>query len=1083
MNAKSILKKVLPIICTILLIVIITVTASAIKANSAKTPDLGAEKDEVYFSINEKLGGKDFTYKVTKGELYKDLKGQIGLSTVITMTNKAILKDAVSETTKKSYWDSVTAEEITKAINVDVYGEENVDEDGNCTITDQEEKADLEKKFTNTMYTGYGYVITTEGIYSPEVKEHYNLVLAKKLYGKEAFSKQIKEANEDEPYFDDDKVEEYYEANYGKNFYAIIVPFKSSDDGKLLLQQLGYVYNSDSSVGAWVVNTTKEKEAGSGIYESEKGTSPVNVRQVVETFIKLYNNVHANDLVEGTVTVTTSAEGATSYTFSDGCDYAVLDVEEEATAARNAIAAISIALTEEKTIEEKEELIAQAITAVTKLKAKLAEETGTQSIINKLNEVKELYKDVLDKEKEEQLISECKSIIDTYNDTTVVFNKGNKESAIYWDYAKLDEYDASFATKLESNYYTYYPFYNGAKENSVNDKNQKWYSKTPFSSSSVYYYVIKLGEEAAPKLDDVKAEILAKLEEEAYTDTIMEEKMCQLREEYGFKVLDKELQEDYIKVCEDNKVEYKKFKKQSELIAKAEKDSFKYEITVDAFFNYMEKTLGLASAISEISTQRLLINTYFNKYYDYESKTWLGEDGKELRDNIVENIENQRMNFLSGAYASYGYDPKAMTWSDFLFNLNGVNDEYELADLMLYGNVASDYINEAIKVVTVDGEEFDEIKFDVEYKDALASNAWKLLEARMKDVYKDAFNVTGEHLLVKAYETFKDSLSSDATPLDPVKWTAEQKALAKELIEDVYDYMQYAEGSIATKLKAVVDAFDSAPYNVEDEHGKDVLVVNSDNQPYKYVLKYANDKCIDLAKYKSAGLHLAYESLGAFGAGKMVKPFEEAVKSIWLADKAAGELTDNITIYEITEGTDKGKHYIETEFGYHLYVNLSSTFNKEYEVKTLDDNGNVVSGAKQIIPSLYEIRLNNLINAYNGLITEETSDADKEKINKKVEELKENLSEDAQAAIKAYYDEVSKELVGSYFSTMLQQNEIKALVTNDNFTLGSGAYKKEDIIKLIETNEENTFESNIKYLKAEDLDSFNITKAFVDANK
>ena len=1085
MDVKSILKKVLPIICTILLIVIITVTATAIKANSAKTPDLGDAKDEVYLSIKETLGGKEFTYQITKGELYDDLKGQIGLSTVITMTNKQILKQAVSETTGKSYWESVTDEEIIEAINKEVYGEDNIDDEGNITITDDEEKADLEKAFTTSMYTGYGYKITNDGIYSPEVKEHYNLVLAKKLYGKEAFSKEIKEADEDKPYFSDDKVEEYYEENYGKNFYAIIIPFKSSNEGKLLLQQLGYVYNSESTVGSWVVNSTQEKEPGSGIYESVKGDK-ASVLQVVEAYINLYNIVNGysnGKLVEGTVTVVADADGNRSYVFSDGCDYAKLDVEAEATAARNAVKAIATALTEEKTIEDKKELIEAAKVAVKALQDKLADETGTQSVINKLDEVLELYSEVEYQDKEEQLISECETIINTYNDVTILFNKDNKESAIYWDYAKLEEFDSSFSTKLESNYYSYYPFYNGAKENSVNDKNQKWYSKTPFSSSSVYYYVIKLGEETMPELDDVRDEILAKLEEEAYTDEVMERKMCELRNEYGFKVLDKGLQEEYIKVCEGYDVDYKKNKKKSDLIAKAEKDGFVYEITVEAFFNYMEKTLGLSSAISEITSQRLIINTFFNKYYDYASKEWLGDEGKELRDNIIESIENQRMNFLSGAYSSYGYDPATMTWNEFLYNLNGVNDEYELVDLMLYSNVASDYIKETIKFVSVSGEEFEDIKFDVEYADALSSSAWQVLEQRMKGVYEDSFTVNGEHLLVKVYDSFKESLKSDATPKDPKDWTNEQKELAKELIEAVYDYLQYTEGTYAAKLEAVVDAFDDAPYNVEGQDGKDVLVVDTDNQPYKYVLEYADGKFIDLAKYKSAGLQIAYESLGSFGEGKMVKPFEEAAKSIWEADKALGEVTDNITIYEIKEGTDAGKHYIETEFGYHLYVNLGSTFADTYTTKTIDANGDVVEGEKQVIPTLYEIRLNNLINAYSALITDEMTEEEKEKINAKIDELKENLSEEASAAIKAYYDVVVGELTGNYFSSLLQQAEIKTLVSGAGFTLVSSQFATEDLIKLIETNEENTFDANIKYLKSEDLGAFDITGAFVNANK
>ena len=1082
MNVNSILKKVLPVICTILLIVVITITATAIKNSSAKTPDLGDAKEEVYLSITEKLGGKEFTYSITKGELYDDLKGQIGLSTVITMTNKAILKQAVSENSKKSYWESVTAEEITEAINKDVYGEDNIDEDGKVTITDEEEKADLEKAFTNTMYTGYGYNVSN-GIYSDEIKEHYNLVLAKKLYGKEALAKEVKEADEDEPYFTDDDVEEYYEENYGKNFYAIVVPFKSSNEAKLLLQQLGYVYNSDSKVSAWVTNSLQETEAGSGIYESVKGDN-ASVYQVVKAFIDLYNIVNNEKLVEGTVTLKQDSDGKNYYEFSEGCDYAVINNEALVEAAKNAVAAIKEAMETEKSIEERKEVVNAAITAVTALKAALANETGTETILNKLNSVLENYQEAEYAAKEESLVSEIEEIINTYENQTIIFNKDNKESAIYWDFARIEEYDSSFSTKLESNYYTYYPLYGGEKQSSLNNKDQKWYSKSPFSSSSVYYYVMKLGEEAKPSLESVKDEILAKLEEEAYTDEVMEEKMCELRAEYGFKVLDKELQEDYITVCEGYEVEYKKNKKKSTLIAKAEKDGFTYEVTVEDFFKYMEKTLGLATAISEVSSQRLVINSYFNKYYDYASEKWLGDEGEELRDNIIESVENQRLSFLSGGYSYYGYDPSTMTWEEFLYQMNGVSDEYELAELMLYSNVASDYIAEAVKFVSVSGETFEEIKFDMDYSDALTSKAWEVLKKSMENVYTDAFTVTGEHFLVSTYESVKASLASDATPVDPKEWTAEQKELAKELIEAVNDYLQYAEGSYATKLEAVVDAFDAAPYAVKDGNGNYVNVVDSDNQPYKYVLTYANGKEIDLAKYKSAGLYVKYENLGSFSEGSMVEPFENAAKEIWLADKAAGEVTDNITVYEISEGTDAGKHYIETEFGYHLYINLGSSFKKAYTSK-VEENGNVVDATEEsIIPSLYEIRLNNLINAYSALITDETSEEEAEKINAKIDELQEYLSEEAKTAITAYYDTVKSEITGSYFSSLLQQNELQKLIEGEGFKLSSSyGYVVADVVKLMEVNTANTFESNLKYLEAEDLDAFDITSAFVNANK
>ena len=87
---KGILKKTLPILAAIVLIIAIAVTASAIKKNNAKTPNISSN-DEIYLEVKEELGGKNFTYSVTKGKIYSELKGQIGLSSLITMINKEVL--------------------------------------------------------------------------------------------------------------------------------------------------------------------------------------------------------------------------------------------------------------------------------------------------------------------------------------------------------------------------------------------------------------------------------------------------------------------------------------------------------------------------------------------------------------------------------------------------------------------------------------------------------------------------------------------------------------------------------------------------------------------------------------------------------------------------------------------------------------------------------------------------------------------------------------------------------------------------------------------------------------------------------
>ena len=65
----------------------------------------------------------------------------------------------------------------------------------------------------------------------------------------------------------------------------------------------------------------------------------------------------------------------------------------------------------------------------------------------------------------------------------------------------------------------------------------------------------------------------------------------------------------------------------------------------------------------------------------------------------------------------------------------------------------------------------------------------------------------------------------------------------------------------------------------------------------------------------------------------------------------------------------------------------------------------------------------------------------------------------------------------------ISKNELEALIKGAGFTLSSSQFTSADVVKLIETNETNTFDTNLKYLEAEDLEAFDITSAFVNANK
>lgn len=1057
---NGILKKTLPIFATVILIIAIVVVASTVKKNNAKTPDISSS-DEIYLEIKEELGGKNFTYSVTKGKVYSELKGQIGLSSLITMINKEVLKKETNSD-GKSYWelagekaDEKGTLEIYNLIDKDVYGDSDPEK-----LTEDEKKEKIHD-YAISMYSGYGYVVDETNLRaSQDLVEHYTLVLAKELYAKDALKKSI---NEKDDYFSSDDIEAYYKEHYNKSYYAIIVPFESSTQAEIALQQLGLATSS-----RWYTTEVTETEDGSGIYKKEL-KDPATVKQVIEGFIKLYNTVYAY-------------KGADALIKED--HYTVIDIDEDKlTAANTSIFNLKAqGVNVDPTKEDYKTLHDAATAALNALKEELAaknvNENGVEKAIEKLTAAYNL----IDKGDVPSTNSEIGENVDAaskllagYSTSSIIFDTTTTDTPLYWDYDVLSEYDSTLPSKLNNTLSIYSPFTNDDVVAAENGSDATWYTKTAISNNSVYYFILKLAEVANKELSEVKAEIVTALTNEKVDEissTDLETKICELREKYNVVIYDKDLQDDYIANCEKYEVEHKANKKKSaNLVAKLDGK----EITVDDLFNYMDKTLGLASAISEISQQRLIANTYFDKYYDAATGKWTDE-GKELKDNISANIEAQRLNFLSGAYSYYGYTPSSdYTWEDFMFDINGVRSEKELAMLSLYSTVSNDYIQKTIEFIAVNDEtDLDKIDFLMTEADALASSAWEVLQKRMNAMVSDSFTVNGEHLLVSKYADPADAYKS-GTPVSPLdnndenKWTDEEKALAKELIEKIYEYLLVVEGTYTTKLNNIVSAFSNAPYDVTGRP----TVVNSSNEQYKYVLEYPGGS-IDIAKYKSAGLHVKFESLGKFTEGKMVKEFEDAAKSIWEKDKEDND-SNRITIYADSES----KHAIETQFGYHLYINLSSTFVKEYV-----SNGETVATA---IPSLQEIRTSNMIAALNALITDETSDSDKEKIDAKVKELQDTLSSDATSAISTYYSTVITEFTGSYFSALLQQHDIAKMAsgawTNGTVTvtLNSTIYNNADIIKMTDVNNESTTKSNIKYLKAEDLDSFNLTKAWLDA--
>ncbi len=1077
MSGSGLLKKALPVVLGLILIIIIGVVVTNVNAGKKITPSV-SDSDKIYLSIEE--DGK--TYSLTRGEMYEELKSSVGSSSLINVVNKMILK-VEKNSEGVSFYDAVKDEDIVKEIDEAIYGEDGKDE-----LT-QEEIDEKVEDFLDSMFTSYG--LKADDIYGAEIKEHYQLVLAKEEYAKAQLDKAISEADEKaandsdyDPYFDEDEIDDYYSDNYYKEYWGIIVPFVTKDEAYNALQQLGVVIDKSNDVWchAKVEEEKDSDENGTGVFKVEKG-EPLTPAEVVDTFIKLYNLVYGYKSENGPM-------------ISEGKDYKVVDVKAEVDALKELVTKLYDDYKNDVTITE---TMTNVETAILALETKLAEHKySTAKITAALETIKTSLQKVADNtdpDKSENLkkdvlddIESLKTVVNKLNEKGYIFDLTVEDSPLHYDHETLSDYNSTLPNKFNNKYVVYNPFATESTNGSINDKSDDWYTNDDvlgLSSNAYYVVVLKIGEIAIPSLDSVREEIIEKLKEEELTSSYIETKIAQLRENYSLVIYDEEIESQYNSSMEQYNIDrestddeskdnvaqftqytYKKAevssKKQFKSVRKANDGIYVYnngiyeevkkyqenqiyytrekvetvKLSANDLYKVMDKAYGMGMAISKLSYDRFLYSVKYNEYKDMVTGEWKDE---EKRAELIEEIETTRLNFLAGGYTSYGYDPTTMSWKDFMKGLYGVDNEKELADSLLYSDIISEYTASLNYLAETDE---DGKLVNTNYKELVESKLWKLYQDKMNASIEEYFSATGVHFLISRYEDPAKSTGTSATPLDPKEWTDEQKELAKELIADVTKYLQVAKGDYETILTEIANAFKACPYYVD---GNAPVIYDEDGNVVDYKLTKA-EVTIDIAKYKTAGLYVKFEDLDTFANGTMVETFNDAVKAIWDKD-IADKVYDRITVLEDP---------IETEFGYHLYINLASNKLVTYESNEIkvnedgtweyvyvDDEETEHKTIETMFPQLYEVMLYLEDNAH------------------------EDLTSGATTAITTYYSPIASEISGSYMTSICQYTDILDLLTDSSLT-DQASYTQEDLVRLININLDSWYENNLKYLKLGD---------------
>lgn len=917
MNSSTIVKRTLPLLIVLLLIIGITISCTVFKKDNI-VPTI-SDEDGIYLSISE--GNR--TYNIIKKDMYDKLKPSYGLHELLNKIDRDLLK--VTKKGESNYWDSVTQTEIDEAIEKTIFP------DGKEDLTEEE----ITKEKTN-----YEEDMYLQGYRSiEEIENYHRLILAKKAYAIDNLTKLIedtdklaKENKDLEPYFTEEDYKTYYKANYLNGYWTIVVPFSSQTEADIILEQLGIKLHkkdpdNSSDFDKWVKVVDGEEVA-------------LTASEIAKAFIDMYNTVNAHKL---------SGYPLQQLTLVEGVHY---------------------------TIEDE----------VIKFKTDISEVDENLNIL-------------------------------------------------YYTNKEMASFNGSVEKHLKDSMLPY-----NENETKAITKDTKWYTPVVkvYDNNKLFTYILKIKEQNIPVLEDVKEEIYQALFDQKITDDFINGEMAKLRVTNGLVIYDQDIEKDYISQLEslDTKLKldvtlkdsynnhvktYTKAnklskEKQSVIIALIES----IEYTADDLFKLLDTRYGLLLVTREIDFLRMLNNSDFNKIYDYYSEGLTQGQrviDKKKWEDIRSSVVIEKNNFLGGAYSQYGIGP-TYGWKNFLRDVHGVTDVEGLMYKFLADKVKRDYA---------------ESLGDISKADEL-NELWKIYQDKMDEIKNDYFSVEAIQLLI----TVKDE---DGNILDPEKWTDLQNEYALELYDGIWDYVFAESGEYSEKLQKFVKKYQESPLYLAG--------VAIDDQPvlaeHKYVLEDGTSYNIEISKYKSAGLNVEFNNIGAFTNATTTKEnaaindkLKEIAKEIW--DKNVDKPSTSITYgYEFGQGVTD---YLKTENGYHIYINT-----KTNEIKKWNYVG---EEEKYILPTLQMVKTHLIDSVSTVLLDEEGNKTEIE------------FTADMKAAVTTYFTPVKNELVGNTKVSINLYEQMKNLGLD--FKLSN--YSKDEYIKVldlvIQTNKENLKYFNVQ---------------------
>lgn len=1004
MTGKDVIKRILPVLITLVLIVGIALTVVSVNSCSNKTPKI-SESDDVYLTVGD--------FEITNERLYTYLKqtDSYGVSELLRLVDMKLYEEEMN---------NVDPVKLDKFVSDSIFGEDNFSTEDSAIK--KEENTEAWKTLVDSLLMN-NLIKQSEVDYDPYnttsktweiVRSYYKLQYARREWAKNAYVEKLREERKNKnlkELFDEEDMEEYFESNFSETVNAIIIPFTSENAALSAMKNanintIGSMLDSKVATKGWV-KSSFDYNAN----EKVSDDAYLTANEVFEKFVEMYNNVY-----EGQGIKIDSTLYKKTYNADKTLASAISNLKEAVEESFNGVEYDIVLPTEilvnnhsknatiAWSVEEGNGCL--AITGNTLTYTSPEEETNvkvTASVTLEDNQKQDVVFTVEVAHSESKEETHTITVKDVEAVEVYEFDKSNEDNAkfieehLQWDIKSLSKVHSSLAKKV------IYINSEDSKDSLVVsndiDKYNESYTIKPISCGNYYFLALKVNSTVGPNLTDVKSEIEAGLIEDLFAenDNNIDDMIYARRQEANLEIFDRYLEAVYdynytyfyettLKQTDYDKYEDSK-KKEDKIVARFEVNGENVEITADELFNELKAKYAVSVSIDLINEYRV-ISSEFNKIYN-PYKDVVNEDVfNELLENEVGSFrKNFEAEYFTYSYLSYyGFIPNfpsSYGWKNFQKDYFGAFTDEEL---LINGNFGGSIYSEALT-------KFQESLYsDADSETGVESDVYK----EMKKAYDEWYGLNGINLIVGIDTNYDGTFETQSEKDDETneftktEWTAEQKQAAKLLIEVIKEVLsQTGKATTYAQLEELVKVYNNASYEEE------VRPATADDTIYTY--NY-------FAPFKKLGLVLKLETTTDYlSTASLVEEFLDGIKEMYDQAKADGQ--------EGTFATPYASRPIETAYGFHLVYALG--FATQTELPTLEeiaiynllqDAANYKDATVDYKVEIYEETVKTLKEKYDIVYYDEETQTTYE------------MDKDVTAKIDAWYTAAVKEVANKAFT-------------------------------------------------------------------